>query len=254
MTRHYTVKEMARRAGVSVRTLHHYDQVGLLHPVRVGGNGYRYYGDRELERLLAIVAYRELGMPLAGIGALLARDGAGRIAQLEAERQRLLAEADRARQQAADIERSIVELTGDQTMKHADLYRAPTAREQARYRKEAAARFGEETVARSEAAWQGAGAPEQQERLAELGRIEAGLAACCRDGVPLNDAGLAALLERHRAWVALMWGRACPLEAYAGLAQVYRDTPAFRDRYNTLAEGMADYLTGAMLAHAGGAT
>lgn len=249
MTRQYTVKEMARSAGVSVRTLHHYDQIGLLHPVRVGANGYRYYGERELERLRAIVAYRALGMPLASIGTLLARDGTSRIAQLEAERQRLLAAAARARQQAADIERSIVELSGDQTMKHADLYRAPTARAHARYRQEAAARFGNETVARAEAQWQGASAPEQEERLAELGRIEAGLAACCRDGVPLDDAGLAALLERHRAWVALMWGRSCPLEAYAGLAQVYRDTPAFRDRYDTLAEGMADYLPDAMLAH-----
>src|SRR6185503_20105901 len=62
-----TVRQVAKAAGVSVRTLHHYDAIGLLKPTHVGANGYRFYGKAELLRLQQILFYRELGMPLAGI-------------------------------------------------------------------------------------------------------------------------------------------------------------------------------------------
>ena len=94
--RGHTVKQVARVPGVSVRTLHHYDEVGLLKPASVGENGYRYYGREELLRLQQILFHRELGFSLEEIGRLL--DGGrpwhalarqkveelqGRIAELE---------------------------------------------------------------------------------------------------------------------------------------------------------------------------
>src|SRR3546814_1303554 len=66
-----TVRQVARAAGISVRTLHHYDAIGLLKPGHVGANGYRYYGKEELLRLQQILFYRELGLPLAEIAAVL---------------------------------------------------------------------------------------------------------------------------------------------------------------------------------------
>src|SRR3546814_7654577 len=66
-----TVRQGARAAGISVRTLHHYDAIGLLKPGHVGANGYRYYGKEELLRLQQILFYRELGLPLAEIAAVL---------------------------------------------------------------------------------------------------------------------------------------------------------------------------------------
>ena len=70
----YTVAELARLAGISVRTLHHYDEIGLLKPAFTGQNRYRYYGRDELLRLQQILVYRELDIPLGDIAALLDRD------------------------------------------------------------------------------------------------------------------------------------------------------------------------------------
>ena len=78
----YTVKQLARLSGVSVRTLHHYDEIGLLRPAFLGENRYRYYGREELLRLQDILFHRELGAPLQEIGELLAREGRDRVAIL----------------------------------------------------------------------------------------------------------------------------------------------------------------------------
>ena len=85
----YTVKQLARLSGVSVRTLHHYDEIGLLKPSFVGENRYRYYGREELLRLQDILFHRELGVPLQEIGKLLAREGRDRVAILSRHRQML---------------------------------------------------------------------------------------------------------------------------------------------------------------------
>lgn len=66
-----TVKEVSRSSGVSIRTLHHYDAIGLLKPSCVTDAGYRLYDDAALERLQLILIYRELGLPLKEIGRLL---------------------------------------------------------------------------------------------------------------------------------------------------------------------------------------
>ncbi len=69
----YTVKQLSNLAGITIRTLHHYDQIGLLKPTMVGDNGYRYYGDEALYRLQQILFYRYLDMPLDEIKRILGR-------------------------------------------------------------------------------------------------------------------------------------------------------------------------------------
>jgi len=66
-----TVSQVSRLTGVSVRTLHHYDRIGLLHPAEVTDAGYRLYGEHELERLQQILFFRELEFPLQDIGKII---------------------------------------------------------------------------------------------------------------------------------------------------------------------------------------
>ena len=66
-----TVAQVCKRTGVSVRTLHHYDQIGLLKPTEVTEAGYRLYDDGALDKLYMILAYRELGLSLNEIGSIL---------------------------------------------------------------------------------------------------------------------------------------------------------------------------------------
>lgn len=75
----YTVSQLSRLAGVSVRTLHHYDHIGLLRPAVTGENGYRYYGTDELLRLQQILLHRELGLPLSRIARVLDAPGFDRL-------------------------------------------------------------------------------------------------------------------------------------------------------------------------------
>ena len=69
----YTVKQLSTLAGVTPRTLHHYDQIDLLKPESVGENGYRYYGETSLLRLQQILFYRELGFSLESVRDMLGR-------------------------------------------------------------------------------------------------------------------------------------------------------------------------------------
>ena len=66
-----TVAQVSKRTGVSVRTMHHYDQIGLLKPTEVTEAGYRLYDDGALDKLYMILVYRELGLPLNEIGSIL---------------------------------------------------------------------------------------------------------------------------------------------------------------------------------------
>ncbi|WP_199736871.1 MULTISPECIES: MerR family transcriptional regulator [Micromonospora] len=79
----WRIGELCRRTGLTVRTLHHWDHVGLLRPSARTSTGHRLYDERDVDRLYRIVALRELGLPLETIGALLDRDGTGAPALAE---------------------------------------------------------------------------------------------------------------------------------------------------------------------------
>jgi hypothetical protein len=85
--------------------------------------------------------------------------------------------------------------------------------------------------------------------MQDLAHIEGGLVEKMQAGVAPDDAALDALIARHRAWVAKGWGRDCPAQAYANMADIYAHSD-FRARYEALAPGFTDYLTTAMRAWA----
>lgn len=245
----HTVRQLARLSGVSVRTLHHYDRIGLLKPASVGANGYRYYGEPELLRLQQILLHRELGMPLAEIGPLLAAEAEDRITQLRRHRELLAERADRHRELISTIDQTLASLEGGITVEPASLYQGFSAEKQAEYENWLIERHGEPMQNDIEASRRhlAAGSPRDlRDRLHELSGLEEALAALCRERVSPTDTRLAPLLRRHCEWVASMWGKPCPPAAYAGLADLYETHPDFRSRYDALAPGFADFLPRAM--------
>lgn len=250
----YTVRQLADLSGVSVRTLHYYDEIGLLKPAFTGENRYRYYGSAELLRLQQILFHRELGVALPEIAALLDRPGFDRIAALEEHRARLLAEAERYRRLVETIDRTIAELKGDGAVEHADLYKGFAPEKQDTYEKWLVERYGvgmQQSIDRSKAKYASLSETERQEVMADLAQIEADLADSCRRNVPADSPALDPVLARHRDWVGFMWDRTCPPQAYAGLADLYLTHPDFRSRYEALEPGLCEYLVTAMKAHAG---
>jgi DNA-binding transcriptional MerR regulator len=249
----YAVGDLARPAGVSVRTLHHYDAIGLLRPRYVGANGYRSYGQAEAERLQEILFYREVGMALAQIAELL--DGrAGRLARLSAHRQRLAEEAERLAQSLATLDATIEALKEKQEMKAEDLYKPFSAEKQAAYEEWLVERYGPDMAeairaskAHLKAAPEGADA-RIVAKMAELKAIEDNLVAAYQDG----RAEIAPLFARHRDWVAAMWGKPCPPAAYAGLADLYASHPDFVARFEAMAPRFSGWLVAGMKDYAKG--
>ena len=118
----YTVKQLATLAGVTVRTLHHYDQIGLLKPTSIGDNGYRYYGHEALYRLQQILFYRELDVPLEAIRRMLDSPDFDLSSALESHRSALQAELQRLQRLILTIDLTTQRLKGRNTMSDRQLF------------------------------------------------------------------------------------------------------------------------------------
>lgn len=245
----YTVKEVAKLSGVTVRTLHHYDQVGLLKPAQVGENGYRYYGREELLRLQQILFHRELELPLEAIADVLDRPDYDRLEALKRHRKTLSQKAARYRRLIQTLDRTLVALEGETQMKDEDLYKGFEPEKQAQYEAEIIERFGEQARASIEASrtalktWSKA---DWAKWGGEYAAVEAGIGKALANGLPADSDEVRALIRRHHAWVAAMWNRKPSREAYTGLGELYTDHPDFRARYEAVRPGLAEYLAGAM--------
>ena len=119
----YTVRQVARMSGVSVRTLHFYDETGLLKPARQGMNGYRYYEEPQLLKLQQILFYRELGFELKKIRKVLERPEFENVSALQAHREVLEESISRTRALLGTIDSTLRHLKGDMEMKSEEIFK-----------------------------------------------------------------------------------------------------------------------------------
>lgn len=249
MKKTYTVNQLAQMAGISVRALHHYDEIGLLKPAFTGENRYRYYGEDELLRLQQILIHRELDIPLAEIGAILDAPGFDKLETLRRQRARLEAEAKRYAGMVRTIDRTIARLKGDGAMKDADLYANVISPEkQAEYEQWLIDRYGPDMERQIERSRKRAAELKKEdwaEAMQEFDQVVEPIAEAFRRGVPPQARSLDPAIARHRDWVSWAWDNEASPQAYAGLADVY-DHPDFAARFNKMGDGFAAYLTSAM--------
>jgi MerR family transcriptional regulator, thiopeptide resistance regulator len=249
----YTVKQLAKLSGVSVRTLHHYDEIGLLKPAAVGLNGYRYYGPEELLRLQQILFHRELEFPLEAIRAVLTQPDFDRAEALRRHRKTLAGQAARYRRLIATIDDTLASLEGDQPMDDKTLYSGFAPEKQAEYEDWLVDRYGEDIKAKletSRAKFKTLGEAGMRAYKGEGEAIEADLAAAMREGLAPDSAAAKAVMGRHLAWVGRAWEKAPSRAAFEGLAEMYQAHPDFRAHYEARAAGLCDYITAAMKAYA----
>lgn len=241
------VGEVSRLTGVTVRTLHHYHQVGLLVPPGRSASGYRLYGKAELDRLRRILGYRELGFGLAEVAELLAED-ADVSAQLR--RQRALTEQriERLRRIAAALDRELeahrmgISLTPEEQFEvFGTDYSEHVAEAEQRWGDTEAYRESQRRTARYD----------KQDWLrikAEQDEIEQAFAQALADGVPADSERAAALAERHRQHLSTWFHDVSPA-MHRSLAELYLADPRFAEHYDRVAEGLAAYLSAAIIAH-----
>ena len=243
-----TVRQVAKAAGISVRTLHHYDAIGLLKPGHVGTNGYRWYGKEELLRLQQILFYRELGMPLAEIGAILNDPAFDPLTALRGHRAALEGRIAHYRDLIQTIDRTIASLERNEEMEDNDYYAGIAPETRDRWQREAEKFWGKEAVAAAQAKARSFSKEQVAAIQAEMEAIRADFHRLFREGAdPASDA-VQAVTGRHYRWVSHSWTP--DAAAFKGLGRHYVDNPEFRGTYDDeeipgcpefIAEAMAVY-------------
>jgi DNA-binding transcriptional MerR regulator len=246
----HTVGAVARMAGVTVRTLHHYDEIGLLSPSGRSDAGYRRYGDADLDRLQRILFYRELGFALDEIRTVMTDGDADASAHLRRQHAMLLDRIARLKRMAAAVEKALEARTMGIRLTPEERFEVFGEFDPGQYGAEIEERWGDtdafrearrRTASYTTDDWKrmGAESRENTERLAAA--MRAGLAA---DSTEAMDAA-----EEHRQHIS-RWFYDCTSEIHLGLGEMYVADPRFRANYETVAPGLAEYLRDAIAANA----
>ncbi len=240
---------MAELTGVTVRALHHYDELGLLSPSGRSEAGYRLYSHDDLARLREILIWRALGFGLTEIASLLDDPGHDRLAALERQRELIGQELDRLGALAGAVDAAIAahrdgtELEADAMFEGFD---------PSEYEEEARERWGD-TDAYRESTRRAAnyGEAEWNEIRDEAEQIVRELIAIMRAGEPADGPEARALAERHRRHIS-RWFYPCSPQMHRGLGEMYIGDARFTQTYEREATGLAAYFHAAILANAAG--
>ena len=244
-----TVGDVARVTGVTVRTLHHYDAIGLVTPGGRSHAGYRLYDEADLDRLHAVLAYRELGFGLDEIASLLAGDvdrGTHLRRQHELVRTRIdeLTRLLAALEKAMEAEMSGIRLTPEER------FEVFGDDDPDRYADEARDRWGDTDAYKQSARRTAQYTKEDWLRIkAEGDAVTRRFADLFTAGAPADGAEAAAAVREHREHIS-RWFYDCSPQMQRGLAELYVTDDRFRDHYDTLAPGLAQWVHDAITAEA----
>jgi DNA-binding transcriptional MerR regulator len=244
MIMEYSINRLAKLAGVSTRTLRYYDEIGLLSPKRISSNGYRVYGQKEVDLLQQILFYRELGVPLDEVKSIVCSEKFDAMAALEGHLTALKAKREQIELLIANVERTIAAVKGEATMsdkeKFEGLKRKMVEDNERQYGKEVRERFGDAVIDASNAKFMGL-TKEQYGRAEELSRrINESLKQAFEQGDPSGELAQK-VCEMHKEWLCYFWG-SYSKEAHLGLAQAYVSDPRFKKYYDSIEEGCAEFL------------
>ena len=241
----YTVKQLSDLAGISVRTLHYYDEFSLLKPESVGANGYRYYGDESLLKLQQILFYRELGLGLSDIKEIVTRAGFDVQSALVTHRKSLQNRVERLNRLIATVDTTILHLKGEKEMSKKQLFDAFSEEEQEKYAAEAEQMYDPATVKASNKKWKAYTAEEKQ-RIADEGNAayEAIVAA-----IPLGVSSQQAQagVELWRKHMDYFWTP--NLEQLVGLTELYNSDPRFKANFDKIDPRLAEFMKEAVGAY-----
>jgi len=241
----YAVKQLAKMAGVSVRTLHHYDQIGLLKPSARTAASYRQYGEKDLLRLQQILFFSELDFSLSEIKKIVDRSGFDQVTALENHRTLLQERVKRLHRLVKTIDKTIQKLSEEKMeMTDEELYAGFTKEQIAEIQREVRERYDPAIVKESQARVRQM-SREQLQKVKQAGDEIPRALAALMDGVAKpDDARVQALIARHHAWVGQFY--TVSPEMYRGLGQMYVEDARFRANYDKHRAGLAEFMRAAM--------
>jgi DNA-binding transcriptional MerR regulator len=244
------VGEVAALAGVTVRTLHHYDRIGLLSPSGRTGAGYRQYGPADLDRLHQVLLYRELGFPLEEVATLLDAPDADPEAHLRRQHRLLRDRLERTQAMVAAVEKEMEARSMGISLTPEERFEVFGDWLPEEYEAEAEQKWGEtEAWAQSKRRTTSYSKDDWLRIKAEGDDIEARFAAALRDGVPADSEAAMDLAEEHRQQIDRNFYD-CPPQMHAGLGRMYVEDERFTAHYEEITPGLAQYVSTAIQANA----
>ena len=248
-----TVGEVARRAGLTVRTLHHYDETGLLHPSGRTAAGHRRYGDQDVLRLQQILFYRELGFPLEDISTLLDDPDADPVDHLRRQHELLRDRRRRLDELLAAVELNLEARTMGIDMDAHDMlevFGEDYASKHEEYQAEAEDRWGHtDAWAQSRHRASSYGKDDWQQIKDEQDRANAAMVAALQADLPPDSTRAMDAAETMRRQIHDRFYD-CSHEMHRNLGDMYVQDPRFTKTYEDLAPGLAQYVRDAIHANA----
>ncbi len=239
----YHIKKAAQLSGVSVKTLHHYDKIGLLVPAK-SENGYRTYSQADLERLQVILYYKYLGFSLEKIAELLSQDDQALLPHLVRQLEYLEQERDHLDTLISTLQNTIQAQKGEKKMTLEEKFVGFTYEDNHKYYQEAVEEYGQEIM--SEALTRQNG--REEESTVAFNQVFQSLAENMRKGLSVeaaeNQEQAARLLQAIRTY-----GFDCSLQVFAHIGQGYVYNPEFKENIDKFGVGTAQYTSDVIAAY-----
>ncbi len=246
---HYTVKQVAKISGVSVRLLHYYDEIGLLKPSFIKENGYRYYEEKELLQLQQILFFRELEFPLEQIKKIMKSPQFNSLHALIDQQKLLELKKQRVEGMLITINKTINALKGGGSMTNDDTFSAFNDPTYQKYRDEVQERWGHTDAYKQSMERVGKMSKDDLERVkAEAEDITQTTAELMKKEFSFNSVEVQKQVDRFYQHLHHFYEPS--YELFKGLGQMYVDDPRFTKVYEKRAEGFAAFMRDAMAFYA----
>lgn len=237
----YTVGRVAELAAVSIRTLHHYDEIGLLRPAAVSEAGYRLYAEADLERLQQILFFKELGFALPEIKAILDDPAFDRRTALRQHREALLERQGRLVLLIRSIDNTLEAMERGIQMPAKDLF---DGFDHAQYEEEARQRWGNSKEYQESAKRTGGYTKADWEAIKAEGMAIYTDLASVMDRDPADPAVQAAIQRHHQQINDRFY--TCSTAVYRGLGEMYVQDERFTANIDKVKPGLARFMNQAM--------
>lgn len=248
----YTVKQLSELSGVTIRTLHYYEEVKVLKPAYYGSNGYRYYEEKELLQLQQILFFKELGFTIKQIQKVLGKSNFDQLTALHSHRKALKGEWERLKRLIKTVDHTINHLEGKKKMKEEQMYDGFITKEkQKEYQTYLKNRLGQDhpSFAECEQNIKNWSQSDWEKYKNESDSTMQELVKLMGKKVSPSSSVVQALIQKHYHWIKRFWTP--NKESYTALGQMYTEFEwkKFFEKYDAhhpklalfLAEGMREF-------------
>ena len=242
----YTVKKLSELSKVTIRTLHFYEEIGLLKPAYHGSNGYRYYEEKELLLLQQILFFKELGFSLKQIQKVLGQDEFNQLSVLYSHQRSLNQQREKIDLLLNTIDKTIEHLKGNKKMQDTEIFNGFNIALVKKAKAEAVYFTAEEIVLKSvknpTVKKRENGFYEDLTKIADV--IFRELVECMEKGLNASSDQVQVIIKKHHCFTEQL--HTATKEVYKALAQLYLEHPEFRKQLDLIHLELAVFMAEAM--------